>query len=77
MITAPTSGSIGSEWTAVSSGIVPDVDSGGTAYPVLQAQGTRGVTVRFAVNGDSGPSSLFITSVTGRAPLANVSPQCF
>lgn len=76
-ITAPLPGSVGSGWSVVSSGIVPDDDAGGTAYPVFEAQGTRGLTVRFAVEGDSGPASLFITSVTGRAPQSNVSPQCF
>lgn len=76
-IGAPLPGAVGSEWSVVSTGIVPDTDAGGTAYPVFAAEGARGLTVRFAVEGDSGPASLFITSVTGRAPQANVSPQCF
>lgn len=76
-IPAPIAGSVGSEWSLIATGIVPDEDSSGTALPVLQAQGAQRLTVRFAVEAQSGPASLFITSATGRAPQANVSPQCF
>lgn len=76
-ITAPLPGEVGQAWTSLGGNVVRDADSTGTPYPVFAAQGTRGLTVRFAVDGDSGPASLFITSVTGRAPQANVSPSCF
>lgn len=76
-ISAPLPGAVGSEWSVVSTGIVADDDGAGTTYPVFAAQGTRGLSIRFAVEADSGPASLFITSVTGRAPPSNVSPPCF
>lgn len=76
-ITAPTPGAVGSEWTRISAGIVPITNSSGVAVPVFAAKGTRGATVSFAVAGNLGRSSLFITSSTGRAPLSNASPQCF
>jgi prepilin-type N-terminal cleavage/methylation domain-containing protein len=76
-ISAPTPGAVGSEWREVSGGIVADDDATGTPYPVLQADGARGLAVRFAVEGGSSASTLFISSVTGRGPQSNVSPQCF
>jgi prepilin-type N-terminal cleavage/methylation domain-containing protein len=76
-ITAPTPGAVGDTWTRLGGSIVPDVDSTGTPYPLFVAQGTRGITVRFAVDGESGPESLFITSATGRAPQSNASPSCY
>ena len=76
-ISAPTPGALGSEWTRISNGIVPWRDGSGAVRPVFAATGTRGLTAHFTVNGASGPVSLFVTAVTGRAPLANVSPQCF
>jgi prepilin-type N-terminal cleavage/methylation domain-containing protein len=76
-ITAPTPGAVGSEWTVVSTGIAPIVGTGGSTTPVFATQGTRGVTLRFTADGDSGPASLFVTTVTGRGPLSNASPQCF
>ncbi len=77
VISAPSPGALGSEWREVSGGIVQDVDSSGSPYPVLEAEGTQGLSVRFAVQGGSNASTLFITTVTGRAPQSNVSPQCF
>ena len=76
-IAAPESGSVGAEWIPLSGGIVPDVDGAGTEYPVFAAEGARGLSLRYAVEAGSGPSSLFITTITGRAPSTNVSPQCF
>lgn len=76
-ITAPTPGAVGSEWTLVSTGIVPITGSGGTPTPVFAAQGTRGVALSFTVDGESGPASLFVTAATGRGPQSNASPQCF
>lgn len=76
-IAAPEPGSVGAEWIPLSAGIVPDVDGAGTEYPVLAAEGSRGLTLRYAVETGSGPSSLFITTITGRAPSTNASPQCF
>lgn len=77
LITVPTPGAAGSEWTVVSAGIEPIIGSGGTPEPVFAAQGTRGVALNFTVDGDAGPASLFVTAVTGRGPLSNASPQCF
>ena len=76
-ISAPEAGSVGVEWIPLSDGIVPDVDGAGTEYPVFAADGARGLALRYAVETGSGPSSLFITTITGRAPSTNVSPQCF
>jgi type II secretory pathway pseudopilin PulG len=76
-ITAPEPGSVGADWIPLSGGIVPDVDGSGTEYPVFAAEGARGLGLRYAVETGSGPSSLFITTITGRAPSTNVSPQCF
>lgn len=76
-ITAPIAGAVGSEWDVLGTGIVPDQDPSGTEYPVLEAQGTLGITARFAVEGGTNETSLFITSVTGRVPQPNVGPQCF
>lgn len=75
-IAAPVPGEVGSEWTAVSTGIQPTVD-GGVADPVFAASGTRGLSIAFTADGDSGPASLFVTAVTGRGPQSNASPQCF
>lgn len=77
LITAPTPGAVGSEWSVVSAGIEPVIGSGGTPRPVFAAQGTRGVAVNFTVDGDAGPASLFVTAATGRGPQSNASPQCF
>ncbi|MER3390265.1 MAG: prepilin-type N-terminal cleavage/methylation domain-containing protein [Microcella sp.] len=76
-ITIPTPGSVGSGWVPLSGGIVPDADGAGTQYPVFAAEGARGLTLRYALEAGGGPSSLFITTITGRAPSTNVSPQCF
>lgn len=76
-ITAPTPGSVGTAWTPLSGGIVPDADGAGTQYPVFAAEGARGLALRYAVETGTGPSSLFITTITGRAPETNASPQCF
>ena len=76
-VAAPIPGSVGAEWTEVSNGIAPVDDGTGTLIPVFALEGTRGLTVTFSVDGGSGTSSLFITTVTGRAPQSNVSPQCF
>lgn len=76
-ITAPIAGAVGTEWTRISDGLEPLDDGTGTPVPVLAAEGTRGLAVSFSVDGGSGTSSLFITTVTGRAPQSNVSPQCF
>lgn len=76
-IAAPIGGAVGAEWTRISDGLEPRDDGTGTPIPVLAADGTRGLSVSFAVDGGSGTSSLFITTVTGRAPQSNVSPQCF
>jgi len=76
-IPAPTPGAVGSEWTRISEGIVPIDDGSGTPTPVFAAAGTRGLAVSFTVDGASGPASLFVTAVTGRAPLSNASPTCF
>jgi len=76
-ITAPEPGSVSSDWVPLSAGIVPDVDDAGTEYPVFAADGARGLTLRYAVEAGGGPSSLFITTITGRAPSTNASPQCF
>lgn len=77
LIVPPTPGSVGSDWTAISSGIAPVVDNSGTAVPVFALDGTRGLAVSFSVDGGVGVSSLFITTATGRAPQSNVSPTCF
>jgi prepilin-type N-terminal cleavage/methylation domain-containing protein len=77
LIVPPTPGSVGSDWTAISSGIGPVVDNSGTAVPVFALDGTRGLAVSFSVDGGAGVSSLFITTATGRAPQSNVSPTCF
>jgi prepilin-type N-terminal cleavage/methylation domain-containing protein len=77
LIVPPTPGSVGSDWTAISSGIAPVVDNSGTAVPVFALDGTRGLAVSFSVDGGAGVSSLFITTATGRAPQSNVSPTCF
>jgi prepilin-type N-terminal cleavage/methylation domain-containing protein len=76
-ITPPSPGSVSSDWTALSAGITPIEDNAGSLVPVFAMDGTRGLAVNFSVEGGSGPSSLFITTVTGRAPQSNVSPQCF
>ena len=76
-IALPTPGAVGSEWTLVSTGIVPITGSGGTPTPVFAAQGTRGVALSFTVDGQSGPASLIVTAATGRGPQSNASPQCF
>lgn len=76
-IPAPTPGAVGSEWSRISEGIVPIDDGSGTPRPVFAAEGTRGLAVNFTVDGASGPASLFVTAVTGRAPLSNASPSCF
>ena len=75
-VTVPIPGAVGSEWTQVTSGISA-VDDDGTPVPVFALEGTRGLSVSFSVDGGSGTSSLFITTVTGRAPQSNVSPPCF
>jgi prepilin-type N-terminal cleavage/methylation domain-containing protein len=76
-IVPPTPGSVSADWTAISSGIAPIEDNSGTLVPVFALDGTRGLAVSFSVDGGSGTSSLFITTVTGRAPQSNVSPTCF
>jgi len=76
-IVSPTPGSVGTGWIPLSAGIVPDADSAGTEYPVFAAEGARGLTLRYALEAGGGPSSLFITTITGRAPSTNASPQCF
>jgi hypothetical protein len=76
-IVAPTPGSVSSDWTAISAGIVPIEDNSGTPVPVFALEGARGLAVSFSVDAGSGTNSLFITTVTGRAPQSNVSPQCF
>ena len=76
-IPAPEPGSVGAGWIALSGSIVPDADGSGTAYPVFTAEGTRGLALRYVVETGGGPSSLFITTITGRAPSTNASPQCF
>ncbi|MBU1250185.1 MAG: prepilin-type N-terminal cleavage/methylation domain-containing protein [Actinobacteria bacterium] len=76
-IAAPEPGSVGADWVPLSDGIVPDVDGAGTEYPVFAAEGARGLALRYAVEAGSGPNSLFITTITGRAPSTNASPQCF
>ena len=76
-IATPNPGAVGTEWTILSNGVVSTTSAGGATLPVFAIRGTRGMTVSFAVEGESRPTSLFITSVTGRAPLANASPQCF
>lgn len=76
-IALPTPGAVGSEWTLVSTGIVPITGSGGATTPVFAAQGTRGVALSFTVDGQSGPASLIVTAATGRGPQSNASPQCF
>lgn len=76
-ITAPAPGEVGDGWTQLSAGVLAAEDTAGTAYPVFSLDGTRGLTMRFGVEGESGTASLFITTVTGRAPQSNVSPQCF
>ncbi len=76
-ITRPTPGAVDTEWTILSNGVVPTTNAGGATLPVFAIRGTRGMTVSFAIDGESRPISLFITSVTGRAPIANASPQCF
>lgn len=76
-ISAPIPGEVGSEWSSVSTGIMPIVDGAGTTVPVFSAQGTRGLAIGFTADGDSGPASLFVTAATGRGPQSNASPQCF
>ncbi|MBA4248302.1 MAG: hypothetical protein C0444_08420 [Microbacterium sp.] len=76
-IVPPAPGSVSTDWTAISSGVAPIVDNSGTAVPVFALDGTRGLAVSFSVDGGAGVSSLFITTVTGRAPQSNVSPTCF
>ena len=76
-IAAPNPGAVGTEWTHVSDGVAPVDDGSGTLLPVFALEGTRGLSVTFSVDGGSGTSSLFITTVTGRAPQSNVSPTCF
>ena len=76
-ITAPTPGAVDSAWTQLGASIKPVVATSGTRTPVFTAQGTRGLAISFTVDRPTGPASLFVTAVTGRAPLANVSPQCF
>ena len=76
-IVPPSPGSVSADWTAISSGIAPIEDNSGTLVPVFALDGTRGLAVSFSVDGGSGTSSLFITTVTGRAPQSNVSPTCF
>lgn len=76
-VDAPIPGAVSDEWTSVSQGLAPIVDDAGDPIPVFALAGTRGISVSFSVDGGSGTSSLFITTVTGRAPLSNVSPQCF
>ena len=73
----PIPGEVGSEWSSVSTGIMPIVDGAGTTEPVFSAQGTRGLAIGFTADGDSGPASLFVTAATGRGPQSNASPQCF
>lgn len=76
-VAAPNPGAVGAEWTRVSAGVAPVDDGTGTLLPVFALEGTRGLSVTFSVDGGSGTSSLFITTVTGRAPQSNVSPSCF
>lgn len=76
-VAAPNPGAVGTEWTLVSQGLAPVEDGAGTPVAVFALDGTRGLSVNFTVDGGSGTSSLFITTVTGRAPQSNVSPQCF
>lgn len=76
-VAAPNPGAVGAEWIEVSAGISATDDGAGNPLPVFAVEGTRGLTVNFSVDGGSGTSSLFITTVTGRAPQSNVSPQCF
>ena len=76
-IVPPTPGSVGSDWRLLSAGVAPIEDNAGAAVPVLALDGTRGLAVSFSVDGGAGVSSLFITTVTGRAPQSNVSPTCF
>jgi len=76
-VAAPNPGAVGTEWIQVSAGITPLEDGVGAPVPVFALEGTRGLAVTFSVDGGSGTSSLFITTVTGRAPQSNVSPQCF
>lgn len=76
-ITAPVAGAVGSEWSVVSTGIVPIDDGSGSPLPVFTLEGTRGLAISFTVDGTSGPTSLFVTTATGRALDSNVSPQCF
>ena len=76
-IAPPTPGSVNSEWTTLSDRIAPVNDNAGALIPVFALEGKRGVALTFSVEGDSSSRSLFITTVTGRAPQSNVSPQCF
>ncbi len=76
-IVPPAPGSVSSDWTVLSAGIAPIADDDGNPVPVFDLDGTRGLSVSFSVDGGSGTSSLFITTVTGRAPPSNVSPTCF
>jgi prepilin-type N-terminal cleavage/methylation domain-containing protein len=76
-ITAPSPGAVGADWTQLSASVNRIVPASGTPTPFFAAQGTRGLAVSFTVDRASGPATLFVTAVTGRAPLSNVSPQCF
>ncbi|MEN9620707.1 MAG: hypothetical protein RL499_900 [Actinomycetota bacterium] len=76
-MTPPTPGAVGADWTVLSTGVSPTENDAGTLVPVFALDGTRGLVVNFSVDGGSGTDSLFITTVTGRAPQSNVSPQCF
>ncbi len=76
-IDPPEPGSLGGEWTAMSSGIVADVTAAGVPQAVFEAAGTRGLNVRFTAEAEIGAGSLFSTTITGQAPPSNESPQCF
>jgi prepilin-type N-terminal cleavage/methylation domain-containing protein len=76
-IVPPTPGDVGADWTLLSSGVAPIDDNAGSPLPVIALDGTRGLAVNFSVDGGTQVSSLFITTVTGRAPQSNVSPTCF
>lgn len=62
-------------WALIASNVDRTRSSSGTLLSVFQADDARTLTVRFQ-SGRTTPS-VFLTTVTGRAPLSNGSPSCF
>lgn len=76
-ISMPANDAATNGWPVIATGVVQLPNPAGGFVPVFLADNDRTVTVRFAADAGGSTGSVFTTTVTGRPPLANASPQCF